>query len=163
MTALFPYFCLAILFVRGVTLDGALNGIIYYLKPDLSRILDPNVWNDAATQIFFSYGLGVGAWIALSSYNKFNNNVLRDTLIISAINASTALFSGLIVFSIIGFMAHQQNKAIEEVAASGSGLTFIVYPSATLKMPFVQIWSILFFTMMIMLGLGSQVRSQFCF
>ena len=138
-------------------MDGALNGIIYYLKPDLAHVLDPNVWNDAATQIFFSYGLGVGAWIALSSYNKFNNNVLRDTLIISAINCLTAVFAGCIVFSIIGFMAHQQNRDISEVAASGSGLTFIVYPSATLKMPFVQVWSVLFFVMMILLGLGSQV------
>lgn len=161
MTALFPYFCLFFLFIRGVTLDGALDGIIFYLKPDLNRLLEPTVWNDAATQIFFSYGLGVGAWIALSSYNTFNNDVLKDTIIISVINAFTAIFSGSIVFSIIGFMAHQAGVSVSEVAESGSGLSFIVYPSATLKMPFAQFWSVLFFAMMLMLGMGSQVN-KFC-
>lgn len=155
VTALFPYFCLTILFVRGITLDGAGDGLKYYFKPNLDRITDPNVWNDAASQIFYSYGLGVGAWIALSSYNKFDNNVFQDTIIIGVINGCTAVFSGMIVFCIVGFMAKQQNKPIESVAASGSGLTFIAYPSATLKMPFVQLWSALFFAMMIMLGFGS--------
>lgn len=42
-TALFPYFLLAILLIRGVTLPGAGAGIEYYLKPDLDRLAESQV------------------------------------------------------------------------------------------------------------------------
>ena len=42
-TALFPYFLLTVLLIRGVTLPGAAEGIAFYLTPDLSRLRDPEV------------------------------------------------------------------------------------------------------------------------
>jgi SNF family Na+-dependent transporter len=40
-----------LLLCRGVTLDGAAQGLAYYMKPDLSRLSDSRVWIDAATQV----------------------------------------------------------------------------------------------------------------
>ena len=76
-TALFPYVMLTILLIRGATLPGAIDGVLFYLTPDFSRLTDSRVWSDAATQIFYSLSVGSGGLIAMSSYSKFNNNCLR--------------------------------------------------------------------------------------
>lgn len=72
-----PYILLTILLVRGITLPGAIDGIIYYLVPDLRALADPSVWIDAAVQIFYSVGAGFGVHLAYASYNKFDNNCYR--------------------------------------------------------------------------------------
>nr|CAB3266318.1 sodium-dependent neutral amino acid transporter B(0)AT3-like [Phallusia mammillata] len=59
-SATFPYFVLLIYFFRGITLHGAVNGLAYIFTPDISGLADPNVWRDAATQIFFSLGQETG-------------------------------------------------------------------------------------------------------
>lgn len=75
--ALFPYVLIFILLVRGLTLEGAADGIYFYLKPNITRLSDTSVWKDAGTQVFYSYGVGFGALIALGSHNKFDHNCIK--------------------------------------------------------------------------------------
>lgn len=71
------------------------------------------------------------------------------------VNYCTAFYAGLAVFSILGFLAHTIDTDVSEVVDSGPGLSFITFAEAILLMPGAQVWAILFFLMMIVLGLGS--------
>ncbi|XP_059141513.1 sodium- and chloride-dependent glycine transporter 1-like [Physella acuta] len=161
-TALFPYIMLTVLLVRGLTLDGATDGIIYYLKPDFQKLADPRVWNDAATQIFYSLSACSGGLIAMSSFNKFTNNCHRDAILVAVINCSTSIFAGFVIFSILGFMAHEKGVDVADVAKGGPGLVFEVYPEALSRMVVAPMWSIFFFIMMATLGFGSQFSIVEC-
>ncbi|XP_071959803.1 sodium- and chloride-dependent GABA transporter 2-like [Antedon mediterranea] len=156
-TALIPYGILTALLIRGLTLEGHQDGIEYFITPDWERLKTPTVWVDAATQIFFSYGVGIGSLISLGSYNPYRNNSLIDTLVVGVVNAGTSLFAGFVIFSILGFMANELGLPVSEVVDEGPGLTFIAYPTAVYQMPLVpQLWAVIFFLMLIMLGLDSQ-------
>lgn len=114
------------------------------------------VWIDAGTQIFFSYAIALGCMTALGSYNNFTNNFIRDCIFISAVNSCTSLYSGLAVFSVLGFMAQELGVPVAQVAESGPGLVFIAYPKAVTQMQYSSVWAALFFFMIILMGLDSQ-------
>ncbi|XP_040005647.1 sodium-dependent proline transporter isoform X2 [Xiphias gladius] len=155
VTATFPYFVLIVLIIRGATLEGSLQGVAFYLTPDWGRLANAQVWNDAASQIFYSLGIGVGGLLSMASYNKFDNNVIRDTLIITTGNCSTSFFAGFAIFSILGHMAWRKGVPVGQVADTGPGLAFVAYPEALALLPGSVFWSILFFLMLFMLGIDT--------
>ncbi|XP_068937490.1 sodium-dependent serotonin transporter-like [Petaurus breviceps papuanus] len=156
LTATFPYLVLFILLIRGATLPGAWRGIVFYLQPNWEKLLSTSVWVDAAAQIFFSLGPGFGVLLALSSYNQINNNCFRDALITSMVNCLTSFLSGFVIFTVLGYMAEMRDIKVEEVAKDkGPSLLFITYPEAIANMVGSTFFSIVFFLMMITLGLDS--------
>ncbi|CAL1528298.1 unnamed protein product [Lymnaea stagnalis] len=161
-TAIFPYIMLTVLLIRGLTLDGAMDGIIYYVKPDFSRLTDPRVWSDAATQIFYSLSACSGGLIAMSSFSKFNNNCHRDAIIVAVLNCATSIFAGFVIFSILGFMAFEKGVDVADVAKGGPGLVFEVYPEALSRMVVAPMWAVFFFFMMATLGFGSEFSIVEC-
>ncbi|XP_053329603.1 sodium- and chloride-dependent neutral and basic amino acid transporter B(0+)-like [Spea bombifrons] len=160
-TAIFPYVVLLILLVRGATLEGAYEGISYYIgeQSDFSKLSNADVWKDAATQIFFSLSVAWGGLVALSSYNKFHNSCYSDAIMVCVTNCLTSVFAGFAIFSILGHMAFKAQKPVKDVVDSGFALAFIAYPEALSQLPVAPLWSILFFFMLLTLGLDSQFAS----
>ena len=82
----------------------------------------------------------------------------RDCTLFALVNSFTSLLAGFVIFMTLGYMSEISGIPIKDVAESGPGLAFIAYPKALAKMPFAPLWSALFFVMVILLGLDSQVR-----
>jgi len=154
--AIFPYVVLSILCVKALTLEGATDGLKFLFTPEWSRLSESQVWIDGGTQIFYSYGVGIGALLALGSYNKFHHNCHRDALVVCTINTFTSFFSATVIFSILGYMAHSKGVEVGDVVKSGPGLAFLVYPEVVLTLAPSPLWAGLFFVMLLTLGIDSQ-------
>lgn len=198
-TALFPYFLLTILLIRGITLPGAIEGIKFYIIPNFTKLTESEVsfagWfsHSIAHHLPLLYEKGVdrrrhsdlllvrpgtghsGCAGQLQQVHQQRLQVSRlagppgshfltddslcvgrDALIVCSVNSSTSMFAGFVIFSVVGFMAHEQQRPVAEVAASGPGLAFLAYPSAVLQLPGAPLWSCLFFFMLLLIGLDSQ-------
>ena len=100
----------------------------------------------------------------------------RDMWIIGLGDALTSIYAGCVVFATLGYMAHQTDRAIDEVVVkgvctvatrhahtrTGIGMAFVVYAEVISYLPVAPLWAILFFSMLIMLGLDTQVWAQLC-
>jgi solute carrier family 6 amino acid transporter-like protein 5/7/9/14 len=87
-------------------------------------------------------------------FSHFSLN--RDSLIVAISNILTSFFAGLVIFSVIGFLAHELQVEVKKVVDQGAGLAFIVYPEVVARLPVSPLWSLLFFVMLLTLGLDSQ-------
>ncbi|KAJ1164339.1 hypothetical protein NDU88_004779 [Pleurodeles waltl] len=218
-SSLFPYVVLICFLVRGLLLNGAVDGIRHMFTPKLEIMLEPKVWREAATQVFFALGLGFGGVIAFSSYNKRDNNCHFDAVLVSFINFFTSVLATLVVFAVLGFKANilnencitQNSQKIESLltvgnisrdiiphhinfsritaedyhlvydiiqkvkeeefpalglqacqiedelnkSVQGTGLAFIAFTEAMTHFPASPFWSVMFFLMLVNLGLGS--------
>ncbi|KAG5684760.1 hypothetical protein PVAND_013974 [Polypedilum vanderplanki] len=156
-TASFPFVLIAIFLGRALTLEGAEKGLQFFFRPiDWSQLKNSNVWINAAGQSFNSLGIAFGSMISFASYNKYNNNILHDTIAVSSVNFITSMLVGIFSFAVIGNIAFEKGLSIDKVIEDGPGLVFIIYPQALARMPAPQLWSVLFFFMLLCLGLNSQ-------
>ncbi|KAH8323332.1 hypothetical protein KR067_005258 [Drosophila pandora] len=162
--AIFPYIIMGVLLVRAVTLPGSIDGIYYFIRPQWGKILDPKVWYAAVTQCFYSLSVCFGNIIMYASFNKFGHNVHRDAVIVTSLDTVTSLLAGFTIFGILGHLAHEiGTDDIGTVVKGGAGLAFISYPDAIAKFKSLpQIFSVLFFLMLFVLGIGSNIAMTSC-
>ncbi|CAG0918709.1 unnamed protein product [Notodromas monacha] len=156
-TALFPYVVLTLLLIKAATLQGFTEGVKFYLKPDLSALIDFEVWYQALSQIFFSLGIGFGGLMTLSSYNTFDTPCIKLAAAVTIANCATSIYAGFVIFGSLGYIAQTTGQAIDKVAGSGINLTFVTFATTLTLLPAAPFWSFMFFFMLITVGLGTQM------
>lgn len=157
VTATVPYVILMVMLIRGITLPGASIGLRYLLVPQWDTLLSPDVWRAATEQTFYSLSIGTGGLLVYGGYQPFRNDVSSSVMFICFVDFLTSAFASLVVFSVLGNMAHTLDIPIADVVAAGPGLAFITYPEALSLIPFPNLWAVLFFAMLFFLGIDSQM------
>lgn len=161
LTSTMPYVVMISLLIITCLQDGAWNGIKAFFVPHWEKIWEIEVWFKACEQSFFSLTAAFGHLIMYASYNDFRHQVGRDAFFITIADTFTSILAGCVVFATLGSLAHDLNTDdISQVLKGESdlALAFVTYPEALSRISFVpQLWSVLFFLMLFLLGLGTGV------
>lgn len=156
LPALFVLFLIIV--IRAVTLDGAVDGLNAFFKPNWEVIMDGKVWVAAYGQIFFSLSIAFAIMVTYSSYLPKKSDITNNAFITGFANSGFELLAGIGVFSILGFMAMQQGVGVDEVVKGGVGLAFVVFPAIINELPaFNGFFGFLFFASLVLAGLSSLI------
>ena len=142
---------LVLLCVRSVTLEGAAEGLAFYLIPDFGKLFSGDTlaaqlgnFGQAAYaamgQSFFTMSLGIGSMLIFGSYIGKDRSLTGESIRVGALDTFVALMAGLIIFPACFAFGVQPD--------AGPGLVFITLPSVFEQMPLGQLWCSLFFVFM---------------
>lgn len=120
---------------RSLSLSNAMEGVLYFLKPDFSKLTSAGLLY-ALRQSFFALSLGVTAMLTYASYLDKKTNLVQSRISIVAMNISVSIMAGLAIF--------QARSPFNIQSEGGPSLVFIVLPQLFDKMPFGTIFYVLF-------------------
>ena len=141
-------FLIVVVAIRSLTLEGAMAGVEFYLKPDFSKI-NANAILAALAHAFFSMSIGWGIMITYGSYLPKNTNIVNSGVWIGFMDAGVALLAGLMIFPAI--------FAFGKDPASGPALVFKVLPDVFSMMPGGAIIGVIFFLLLTIAALTSSI------
>lgn len=139
---------IAVVALRSLTLEGAMAGVEFYLKPDFSKI-NANAILAALGQAFFSMSIGWGIMATYGSYLPKNENIVSSGVWVGFMDAGVALLAGLMIFPAV--------FAFGKDPASGPTLVFEVLPTVFSMMPGGAIIGAIFFLLLTIAALTSSI------
>lgn len=135
---------MVVLAINSLFLKGGIDGLVFYLKPDLNRMQEVgfgNVAIGAMTQAFFTLSIGIGSMAIFGSYIDKKRALLGEAINVAALDTFVALCAGLIIFP--ACMVYGVD------VSSGPKLLFITLPNVFNALPFGRVWGSLFFLFMV--------------
>ena len=135
-----------VLAVHSLTLDGAKEGIAFYLIPDFSKITG-SVIVGAMNQAFFTLSVGMGGMAIFGSYIGKTHSLLGESVRVVTLDTFVAITAGLIIFPACFTYGVDQT--------SGPSLIFITLPNIFANMNMGRLWGSLFFLFMAFAALST--------
>ncbi len=134
------------------TVDGAVDGLIYYIKPDFSKFSIMTVVA-AMGQLFYSMSLAMGIMITYGSYMKKDVSIESSTEQIEIFDTGVAFLAGLMIIPAVFAFSGGDPAAL----GAGPGLMFITLPKVFELMPGGAIIGVVFFLMVLLAALTSSI------
>ncbi len=135
-----------------LSLDGAWEGVKYYLTPDMSKFSFKTVL--AATgQMFYSLSLASGIMVTFGSYLRKQDSIESSVKQIEIFDLGVAFLSGLIVISALFAVSGGENSAV----TAGPGLVFETLPEVFTALPFGDVIGAVFFMLVFFAALSSAI------
>ncbi|RNC66114.1 sodium-dependent transporter [Proteiniphilum sp. X52] len=150
------FLLLIILAARAITLQGAVHGLNFLFKPDLSHV-KPTVFLDAMGQAFFSLSLGMGCMITYGSYFNNRTPLVKTAVQVSLLDSLVAILAGVVIFPTAFALSANPGTIVDELVAGGPGLLFITLPELFNQMPGSMVWSTIFFFLLALAALTSTI------
>ncbi len=135
--------------IIGMTLEGAENGIKFYLSADFSKLKDPSVWSVAFGQVFFSLSIGLGVLLTYGSYINDKHSILISSIIIISADLIIAFTAGLMIFAFVFSISMDPSEDVS--------LVFKVLPTVFSNMTFGMIMGGSFFFLLMLAGITSSI------
>lgn len=142
------FILLMVLIVKGVSMEGGMAGVAFFLNPDFSKLTVDSVLA-ALGQSFFSLSLGMGAMITYGSYLSRQDKILHSAIYIVFLDTLIAILAGLAIFPAVFAMNMAPDK--------GPGLVFHVIPAVFANMAYGEIFSVVFFSLLFIAALTSGI------
>lgn len=134
----------------AMTFPEAAEGLRFFLHPDFSKI-DASVVVNALGQAFFSLSLGMGILITYSSYFPKDTRLTRTAVTVSLLDMLVAVMMGFIIFPAV------KSFGLDSEGLEGATLVFVTLPEVFAQMPFTELWSSLFFLLLMVAALTSTI------
>lgn len=136
--------------VVSFSLPNASAGIEFFLKPDFSKIT-AHTWLAALGQAFFSLSLGMGILVTYAAYYPAKTRLVRTAITVALLDLLVAVLMGIIVFPAVTSFGLQDHGLV------GTTLVFVTLPEVFTYLPGSQLWSALFFLLLVIAALTSTV------
>lgn len=111
-------------------LPGGMNGWLYYLRPDFSKLFDPALWRDVFGQLFFSLSLGLGIIVGYSRHTKQDTNIAQAMMWVALGDFAVSFISGFAIFGCLAHISYTQHIPFDKIVTSDSTfeIGFILFP-----------------------------------
>ncbi|TEY01570.1 sodium-dependent transporter [Campylobacter sp. US33a] len=142
------FLCLIIVVMRNITLDGAIEGVKFYLNPNFKKIT-PKLFIDVLGQVFFALSLGFGVMITLSSHLNKKENLIKTATYTGILNTVIAVMAGFMIFPALFSAGLEPDK--------GPSLVFETLPIAFSHIHFGGLICALFFMLLLIAALTTSL------